>query len=47
MHDTLTSLFFLPPPQLQEMVMIISYQKMKLDECHMTISFINASCSGK
>lgn len=26
---------------------IIFYQKIKLDECHMTISVINASCSGK
>ncbi|KAM9215550.1 plasmalemma vesicle-associated protein [Leptosomus discolor] len=34
-----------PIPKLQEMVTIISYQKTKLDECHMTISLINASCS--
>lgn len=47
LRDTLTSLLFLPPRQLQQMVMIISYQKRKLDECHMTISLINASCSGK
>ncbi|XP_075031740.1 plasmalemma vesicle-associated protein [Calonectris borealis] len=32
-------------PKLQEMMKIIFYQKTKLDECHMTISLINASCS--
>ncbi|KAF1524066.1 Plasmalemma vesicle-associated protein, partial [Eudyptes sclateri] len=32
-------------PKLQEMMRIIFYQKTKLDECHMTISLINASCS--
>lgn len=48
MWDVLTPLFlFLPPPQLQEMVKIIFYQKTKLDECHMTISLLNASCSSK
>ncbi|NWX06170.1 PLVAP protein, partial [Caloenas nicobarica] len=36
-----------PIAKLQEMAMIISYQKMKLDECHMTISLINASCSAE
>ncbi|XP_050766360.1 plasmalemma vesicle-associated protein [Gymnogyps californianus] len=34
-----------PIPKLQEMMKIIFYQKTKLDECHMTISLINASCS--
>ncbi|NXH15810.1 PLVAP protein, partial [Bucco capensis] len=34
-----------PTPQLQEMMKIIFLQKTKLDECHMTISLINASCS--
>ncbi|XP_075579943.1 plasmalemma vesicle-associated protein-like [Pelecanus crispus] len=34
-----------PLPKLQEMMRIIFYQKTKLDECHMTISLINASCS--
>ncbi|XP_063214376.1 plasmalemma vesicle-associated protein [Chroicocephalus ridibundus] len=32
-------------PKLQEMMKIIFYQTTKLDECHMTISLINASCS--
>ncbi|NWS78744.1 PLVAP protein, partial [Crotophaga sulcirostris] len=32
-------------PKMQEMMRIIFYQKTKLDECHMTISLINASCS--
>lgn len=41
----LTSL--LPPPQLQEMKKLNLYQWMKLDECLMTVSLINASCSGK
>ncbi|KAK2541874.1 Plvap [Columba livia] len=36
-----------PLAKLQQMVMIISYQKRKLDECHMTISLINASCSAE
>ncbi|NXP08073.1 PLVAP protein, partial [Thinocorus orbignyianus] len=31
--------------KLQEMMKIIFYQKTKLDDCHMTISLINASCS--
>ncbi|XP_062490379.1 plasmalemma vesicle-associated protein [Pezoporus occidentalis] len=34
-----------PIPKLQEMMKIIFYQKTKLDECHMTIGLINASCS--
>ncbi|KAM6231361.1 plasmalemma vesicle-associated protein [Spheniscus humboldti] len=34
-------------PKLQEMMRIIFYQKTKLDECHMTISLINASCSAE
>ncbi|XP_075380379.1 plasmalemma vesicle-associated protein [Mycteria americana] len=34
-------------PKLQEMMKIIFYQKTKLDECHMTISLINASCSAE
>ncbi|NXT74358.1 PLVAP protein, partial [Zapornia atra] len=34
-----------PIPKMQEMMKIISYQKTKLDECHMTISLINASCN--
>ncbi|XP_068276835.1 plasmalemma vesicle-associated protein [Nyctibius grandis] len=34
-------------PRLQEMMKIIFYQKTKLDECHMTISLINASCSAE
>ncbi|NXK99885.1 PLVAP protein, partial [Mesembrinibis cayennensis] len=34
-----------PAPKLQEMTRIIVYQKMNLDECHMTISLINANCS--
>ncbi|NWI33158.1 PLVAP protein, partial [Sula dactylatra] len=36
-----------PIPKLQEMMKIIFYQKTKLDECHMTISLINASCSAE
>ncbi|KAM9618953.1 plasmalemma vesicle-associated protein [Morphnus guianensis] len=36
-----------PIPKLQEMMKIIFYQKIKLDECHMTISVINASCSAE
>ncbi|XP_008942305.1 PREDICTED: plasmalemma vesicle-associated protein, partial [Merops nubicus] len=36
-----------PLPKLQEMMKVIFYQKMKLDECHMTISLINASCSAE
>ncbi|NXD84698.1 PLVAP protein, partial [Halcyon senegalensis] len=36
-----------PIPKLQEMMKIIYYQKTKLDECHMTISLINASCSAE
>ncbi|NWQ86974.1 PLVAP protein, partial [Burhinus bistriatus] len=36
-----------PIHKLQEMMKIVFYQKTKLDECHMTISLINASCSGK
>ncbi|KAM6113507.1 plasmalemma vesicle-associated protein [Phoenicopterus ruber ruber] len=36
-----------PIPQLQEMTKIIFYQKTRLDECHMTISLINASCSAE
>ncbi|NXG73010.1 PLVAP protein, partial [Baryphthengus martii] len=34
-----------PNPKLQEMMKITYYQKTKLDECHMTISIINTSCS--
>ncbi|XP_074020010.1 plasmalemma vesicle-associated protein [Numenius arquata] len=34
-----------PISMLHEMMKVIFYQKMKLDECHMTISLINASCS--
>ncbi|NXN19639.1 PLVAP protein, partial [Indicator maculatus] len=34
-----------PIPKLQEMMRIIYFQKTKLDECHMTISLINASCN--
>ncbi|NWX94557.1 PLVAP protein, partial [Nothoprocta pentlandii] len=33
--------------KLQEMMRIIFYQKTKLDECHMTISLINASCQAE
>ncbi|NXX22543.1 PLVAP protein, partial [Podargus strigoides] len=36
-----------PVPKLQEMMKIIFYQKTKLDECHMTISLINTSCSAE
>ncbi|KAM9254502.1 plasmalemma vesicle-associated protein isoform 2-T2 [Cariama cristata] len=36
-----------PILKLQEMMKIIFYQKTKLDECHMTISLINASCSAE
>ncbi|KAM6395808.1 plasmalemma vesicle-associated protein [Rhynochetos jubatus] len=36
-----------PVPKLQEMMKIIFYQKTKLDECHMTISVINTSCSAE
>ncbi|XP_059687963.1 plasmalemma vesicle-associated protein [Gavia stellata] len=36
-----------PVTELQEMKKIIFYQKTKLDECHMTISVINTSCSGE
>ncbi|NXT91822.1 PLVAP protein, partial [Anhinga rufa] len=36
-----------PIPKLQEMMKIVFYQKTKLDECHMTISLINASCSAE
>ncbi|XP_064353556.1 plasmalemma vesicle-associated protein [Dromaius novaehollandiae] len=33
--------------ELQQMRVIIIYQKTKLDECHMTISLINASCQAE
>ncbi|XP_051495429.1 plasmalemma vesicle-associated protein [Apus apus] len=36
-----------PIPKLQEMMMIIIYQAKKLDECHVTISVINSSCSAE
>ncbi|NXI89484.1 PLVAP protein, partial [Psophia crepitans] len=34
-------------PIPKEMMKIIFYQKTKLDECHMTISLINASCTAE
>ncbi|NXL84953.1 PLVAP protein, partial [Alectura lathami] len=34
-------------PKPQEIMGIILYQKMELDECHVTISLINASCSAE
>ncbi|NXP78730.1 PLVAP protein, partial [Ramphastos sulfuratus] len=34
-----------PMPKPQEMMKITYFQKTKLDECHMTISLINASCN--
>ncbi|XP_040393744.1 plasmalemma vesicle-associated protein isoform X1 [Cygnus olor] len=34
-------------PKLQEMMRIMIYQKMMLEDYHMTINLINANCSGK
>ncbi|KAM8795045.1 plasmalemma vesicle-associated protein [Eudromia elegans] len=33
--------------ELQEMMRMVFYQKTKLDECHMTVSLINASCQAE
>ncbi|NXA53522.1 PLVAP protein, partial [Nothocercus julius] len=33
--------------ELQEMMRVVLYQKTKLDECHMTVSLINASCQAE